>query len=643
MCGIAGFWRAGGMTDEGKLRALVQQMTDTLIARGPDSAGVWVDRETGVALGHRRLAIIDLSPAGHQPMASSNDRYVISYNGEVYNFAALRSELEQIGCTFRSHSDTEVMLAACAEWGVQAATQRFVGMFAFALWDREARELYLVRDRLGIKPLYWYARGGLTMFASELKALRAHPGWEPHVNRAALAAFMRHNYIPAPHSIYADVHKLEPGCMLTIGESGEPRISRYWDALDVAEAGLAARGKCSDEELIEEFQTTMAEAVRARMVADVPLGAFLSGGVDSSAVVALMQGSSMQPVKTFSIGFRESGYDEAQYAKAVAQHLGTDHTELYVDPEHALGVIPALADMYDEPFADSSQIPTFLVSELTRQHVTVSLSGDGGDELFAGYNRYLHAVSLYRNTARLPAGLRQLAARLICTVPQHLWDLAFRAVPGRYRPPQAGHKMHKLAGVLCTSQGAIYRHLVSHWHEPDQLVLGAQEPKGVLWDEQLDQRIPDAVERMQYLDLMTYLPDDILTKVDRASMAVSLEARVPLLDHRLVELSWRLPMHLKMRGGTTKWVLRELLYKHVPKSLIDRPKMGFGVPLEHWLRGPLREWAETLLGRERLEQEGYFDAAPIRARWERHLSGAENWAYPLWNVLMFQAWKERWL
>ena len=642
MCGVAGLWRLPADAGRDELHGVVQHMAESLVHRGPDSGGEWVDAAAGVALGHRRLAIIDLSAAGHQPMVSPDGRMVISYNGEVYNFPQLRAELERDGESFVGGSDTEVILAACRRWGVEGAVRRFVGMFAFALWDAGERRMHLVRDRLGIKPLYWTLRDGLLLFGSELKALRAHPRCPAEVDRNALAAFMRHNYIPAPWSVYRSVHKLRPGHLLTVSADGSTTDSAWWDALDVATRGLASRPALDEREGLEALEESLHEAVRCRMIADVPLGAFLSGGIDSSLVAALMQAHSARPVRTFSIGFREADFNEAHHAKAVASHLGTEHTELYVEPGHAIGIIPRLADWYDEPFADSSQVPTFLVCELTRRHVTVSLSGDGGDELFAGYNRYLYATSLMRAVQPFPVPVREAAARVLMAVPPRLWEAAARVLPRRWRVSQPATKAQKLATLLRQTPQGIYLGLVSHWQEPAQLVRGAEEPRGVLWDDAPSTLFRDPVERMQYLDTVTYLPDDILTKVDRASMAVSLEARVPLLDHRVVELSWRLPAAMKIRGGVSKWALREVLHRHVPRALIDRPKMGFGVPIDHWLRGPLREWAEDLLDPAGIEADGYLHAAPVREKWQAHLSGRQNWQYQLWNVLMFQAWKRRW-
>ena len=525
-------------------------------------------------------------------MLSADGRWVITYNGEIYNADELRPELEARGARFRGHSDTEVLVEAFARWGVEATLPRLIGMFAFAAWDSRERRLYLVRDRLGIKPLYWGWFGQLLLFGSELKALRAHDGWTPEVDRDSLAAYMRHNYVPGPWTIYRNVAKLPPGSVAVFRPGHAPEVTRYWSLEEVIQDGLGHRSAMDETEATDALESLLSDAVRRRMVADVPLGAFLSGGIDSSTVVALMQANASRPVRSFSIGFHEQGYNEATYAKDVAAHLGTDHTELYVEPQHARDVIPRLADMFDEPFADSSQIPTYLVSEMTRRHVTVALSGDGGDELFAGYVRYFQAMKLFPVLERLPAGLRAAMSAMIRALPPPAWSALFGLVPARRRPPQPGDRMHKLAGILTQSPGSYYRYLVSHWPDPDRLVLGGREHRGLLWDPAVAEHVPDPVERMQYLDTATYLPDDILTKVDRASMAVSLEARVPLIDHRVVAFAWTLPPALKVRDGTGKWLLRRVLARHVPDRLIDRPKMGFGVPIDGWLRGPLRDWAE---------------------------------------------------
>ena len=638
MCGIAGFLDPNLVEQGEALAERVTRMAATLYHRGPDDGGIWTDTAAGLAFGHRRLAIVDLSPAGRQPMVSACGRYVIVYNGEVYNAQDIRRDLP--GIPWRGHSDTEVMVEACARWGAEATARRLMGMFAFALWNRVERTLVLVRDRLGIKPLYWGQCGDVFLFASEMKALRAHPDFRAVIDRNALAAFLRHGYVPAPFSIHHGVRKLEPGTLLTLEPGGAPEVLRFWDLRSVAHVGQANRFDLSDQEATAKLEDLLKDAIARRMIADVPLGAFLSGGIDSSTVTALMQALSLRPVKTFSIGFFETEYDEARHARAVARHLGTEHTELYVTPAEACGVIPTLPAMFDEPFADSSQIPTFLVSRLARTRVTVALSGDGGDELFAGYNRYALAQRWWRVADRMPG--RKTVAHILRAVSPTAWNRLFSVLPTRFRPPQAGDKLHKLAGILEGTEGDLYRGLVSHWLQPEAMVPGAREPRGVLWDEEIARLVPDFVERMQLLDTLTYLPDDILTKVDRASMAVSLEVRVPLLDHRLVECAWHLPMRFKRRGTESKWLLRQVLYRYVPRALLERPKMGFGIPLDAWLRGPLREWAENLLSERRLREGGFVDSQPVRQLWQEHLSGRRNWQYILWDVLMFEAWREHW-
>ena len=638
MCGVAGLFDYRARRKPEALAAQGRAMADALLHRGPDGGDVWADAVAGIALGHRRLSIIDLSPAGAQPMVSSCGRFVVSYNGEVYNADALKPELEAAGRKFRGHCDTEVIVEGFAVWGVEATIKRLIGMFALALWDRQERALYLVRDRLGIKPMYWTETDDQLLFGSELKALRAVKDWSPSLDRDAVAAYLRFAYVPGSRGIYQGVRQLAPGTML-VARAGKPvEIHAFWSLDEVAAKGQADRFAGSEDEAAQILDALLSDAVKRRMISDVPLGAFLSGGIDSSTVLALMQKSSNRPVRSFSIGFHEKGFDEAPHAAQVARHLGTDHTELYVAPGHALEVIPRLSKMYDEPFADPSQIPTFLVSEMTRQHVTVALSGDGGDELFAGYTRYFRSEAVRRVLDAVPRSARSFAAAAVKSVAPGTWSAL-----GSWAMPQFGDRVHKLAGALAGTPADFYRLMVTHWDNPDAIVRGGAEPKGLLWDESLIGRVPDPVERMQYLDTLTYLPDDILTKVDRASMAVSLEARVPLLDHRVVEFSWRLKPALKASGGMGKRVLRRVLDRYVPKALIDRPKMGFGVPIDSWLRGPLKEWAEDLLGERRLAAEGVFNPAPIRAKWREHLSGERNWQYPLWTVLMFQAWKARWL
>lgn len=646
MCGITGFWDFSGQISAKHNLDIIEQVLKTLVHRGPNDSGIWLEPQAGLALGHRRLAILDLSPEGHQPMVSADDRYVITFNGEIYNFLDLRQQLKQLGYPFRGHSDTEVMLAAFSEWGLQVAVDRFVGMFAFALWDRQERTLHLGRDRIGEKPLYYGWMGNTFLFGSELKALKAHPEWRGEIDRNALALFMRHNYIPAPYSIYQGIYKLPPGTTLTL-ETANPKLTPtpipYWSAQSVAESGIAHPFSGTDTDAIECLDRLLRDAIRQQMVADVPLGAFLSGGVDSSTVVALMQAQSRQPVKTFTIGFHEDSYNEAKDAKAVAQHLGTDHTELYVTPEEAIATIPKLPALYDEPFADSSQIPTFLVAQLARQYVTVSLSGDGGDELFGGYNRYFWGRRIWQQIGWMPHSLRNTAAHLLTARSPQAWNHTFTRLapflPKALKQRLPGDKLHKLAEVLgVESPEAMYLMLVSLWKNPASLVIGASEPMTALTNPQLRANLPDFSQQMMYLDTITYLPGDILTKVDRATMGVSLEARVPFLDHRVVELAWQIPLAMKIRNGQGKWLLRQVLYKYVPPNLIERPKMGFGVPIDSWLRGSLRDWAEDLLSETRLRREGFFDPQPIRQKWAEHLSGDRNWQYYLWNVLMFQAW-----
>ncbi len=657
MCGITGFWQPDGCShDEGA--AVGRAMADALATRGPDDVGVWVDDTAGVALAHRRLSVLDLSPAGHQPMVSPSGRYVIAYNGEIYNHLELRAELDKIGAgetapfRWRGHADTETLLAAFDVWGIEATLKKAVGMFAFALWDRRTRTLTLARDRMGEKPLYYGWVKGALVFGSELKALRAFPGFDQAIDRGALALFLRHNYVPAPWSIYENIWKLPQASFVQFAchpdtakpqAAGRGDVRTYWSLPTVAEQGQINPWAGSEQEAREELERLLRQSIRGQMLADVPLGAFLSGGIDSSTVVALMQAMSDRPVKTFTVGFHEARYNEATHAKAVAQHLGTDHTELYVTPVEAQAVIPRLPHLYDEPFADSSQIPTFLVAQLARRHVTVALSGDGGDELFGGYNRYFWASRIWRWLGPTPHTLRKGLAYGLTRLSPSAWNKVFSAVafllPARLRYGNLGDKLHKLAGLLqAASAEDVYYFLVSQWKHPERLVFGSSEPATVLTERQQWPRLKDFESRMMYLDQRSYLPDDILVKVDRAAMGVSLETRVPLLDHRLVEFAWRVPPAMKIRAGQGKWLLRQVLYRYVPRDLVERPKMGFGVPIDAWLRGPLREWAEDLLAEDRLRREGYLDSSPIRKKWQEHLSGHRNWVYPLWTVLMFQAW-----
>jgi len=644
MCGFAGFLGAFAGSSSSEWPEVLRRTGRAIAHRGPDDAGIWTDAGANVGLAHQRLSIVDLSVAGHQPMVSASRRYVIVFNGEIYNHLDLRELLGNAEWDWRGHSDTETLLAGFDVWGIAGTVERAIGMFAFAVWDNASRKLTLCRDRLGEKPLYYGWQGDTFLFGSELKALKAHPAFRAEIDRNALALLMRHSSIPSPYSIYQGIHKLLPGTLLTVSlqdRNAPPR--RYWDARQVVADGLAHPFMGSPDEAVDALDILLRDAVAKQMIADVPLGAFLSGGVDSSTVVALMQAQSSRPVKTFTIGSHDQGFDEAVHARAVARHLGTDHTELYVTPQRALDLIPGLPTLYDEPFADPSQIPTFLVSQMTRQHVTVSLSGDGGDELFGGYNRYVLARQLWSKFSRLPRGGRVALGRMIVAISPQGWNRLLgplqSLLPIGLAQANIGDKLHKGADVMAARTPAdLYRMLVSHWLDPAALVLGATEPATVLTETDLQPQTDDFVHHMMALDLLTYLSDDILTKVDRAAMGVSLEARVPLLDHRVVEFAWSLPLDYKLRNGVGKWPLRQLLYRYVPKELIERPKMGFGVPIDSWLRGPLREWAEDLLDKSRLRQEGYFDPAPIRGKWDEHVSGKRNWQYHLWDVLMFQAW-----
>lgn len=641
MCGIVGVLSSGRI-QETDLRG----MALTLRHRGPDDSGIWSDPEAGIGVGHARLSILDLSVAGHQPMRSASGRYLITLNGEIYNHLALRADLARTGSapTWSGHSDTETLLAGFDVWGVEATVLRSVGMFAFAVWDRENRELTLVRDRLGEKPLYYGWQGDVFLFGSELKALRTHPSFRGEIDRDALTLFMRHGYISAPYSIYRGIQKQLPGTLLKVSLANRVvRASAYWDVRGAVDSGISDQFRGSPDEAVTELRERLREAVRQQMVADVPLGAFLSGGVDSSTIVALMQEASSRPVRTFTIGFPEASYNEAKHAKAVATHLGTDHTELYVAPEQVLDVIPQLPTLFCEPFADSSQIPTSLVSKLARGRVTVSLSGDGGDELFSGYPRYELCERLWRKFTRVPAGLRGGIAQVLGCLPLERFNRLLAPVetilPVGYSPGRAGDKLLKGAELLgARTPVELYRRLVSLWPTPSRIVIGGSEPPTV-WSEANQRPLTDnIVHEMMAMDLRTYLPDDILVKVDRAAMGVGLETRVPLLDHRVVEFAWRLPVDYCWRDGATKWPLRQVLYKYVPRNLIDRPKMGFRLPIAVWLRGPLREWAEALLCPARLRQEGFFRPEPIAQKWAEHLSGRRNWQDALWAILMFQAW-----
>jgi asparagine synthase (glutamine-hydrolysing) len=648
MCGLVGWLGGGAVAQQGEQG--LRRMADRIAERGPDGAGYWVDAARQVGLGHRRLAVVDLSPAGHQPMHGAAGRFVLAFNGEIYNHLALRAELAASAAgapAWRGHSDTETLLAGFEVWGIEATLERCIGMFAFAAWDCERAQLTLGRDRLGEKPLYygWQGEGEqpVLLFGSDLKALRAHPAFAAAVDRDALRLLMRLGYVPAPHSIYEGIAKLAPGCLVTLSlQQREAAPRPYWSGLAAARDGVATPFAGSDSEAVDTLERLLTDAVGQQMVADVPLGAFLSGGIDSSTVVALMQAQSARPVKTFSIGFREQSHDEAEHARSVARHLGTEHTELYVSADEALDAIGELGTIYGEPLADDSQIPTWLVARMARQRVTVALSGDGGDELFCGYGSYHLAGRLWQRMARVPLPLRQAGAAAIGALSPERWSALARLLPGQRGGVNVGDKLHKGARLLTSaSADALYHDLVSHWHEPGTVVIGGSEPSTLFDGSSAQLNGLDALQRRMAIDLLTYLPDDILAKVDRASMHASLETRVPLLDHRVVEFAWRLPQSLKVRDGQTKWVLRQVLYRHVPRAMVDRPKMGFSVPIADWLRGPLRGWAETLLAPARLAREGYFHPAPIAQAWQEHLSGKRNWQRQLWIVLMFQVWLEQ--
>lgn len=641
MCGIAGVASCERAIHSSKL----DRMRDTLSHRGPDGAGSWISSDGRVGLSHRRLSILDPSAAGVQPMHSNSGRYSISFNGEIYNFADLRKELEAAGMSFIGHSDTEIILGACERWGVVDALPRLAGMFAFAIWDAQESTLYLARDRVGIKPFYYSHQDGEFSFASELRSLVNWRGSLPPISKCGLNEYLRLGYVPCPLSIFEGIWKLPPGTYMTwrAGKLSEPRF--FWTYLDAVSRGRA----CSftdEHSALTELERVLRVSVARHMVSDVPLGAFLSGGIDSSIVVALMQAQSIRPIQTFSIGFSAAAYNEAKYAARVAAYLGTEHTELYITDADARRIIPYLPDAYDEPFADVSQIPTILVSQLARSQVTVALSGDGGDELFAGYNRYIFVSSFWRKLQRLPLGLRRMAAACLRYPSVAHWDAFFKAagllIPQSLQPNLLGQKMHKIGAILPSdSLLALHSRLVAQWAIPQAALNPEWRGGEALWKEML-QEDPSLTPPMQQAvwDAQTYMVDDILTKVDRASMRFGLEARVPLLDHTVVETAWRVPEVMKLRDGQGKWLLKQLLYRYVPQSLVDRPKMGFGVPIEAWLREGVRDWAETYLDEKRLRSEGYLDADVIRQAWLHHQNGSSESGGPLWTILMFQQWLE---
>lgn len=653
MCGITGFIEAAA---ERINPSIIEAMTNAIRHRGPNDYGTWYYSKCGLAFGHRRLSVLDLSPAGHQPMHSKSKRYVTIFNGELYNYQTVAGRLRGLGHSFRGHSDTEVLLAAVEEWGVTGAIKQFEGMFAIALWDNVDRKLFLIRDRIGKKPLYYGWSGGCFMFGSELKALTVHPKFTAEVDRGALGLFMQLGYIPTPWSIFTGFYKMVPGTVLTLDQrhfTGAPASfspfpdqssalspKRFWDLRQLAADGGADPFTGDESSAASQLEDLLRSSVEIRMLADVPLGAFLSGGIDSSTVVALMQTQSEKPVKTFSIGFHEENFNEAGYASNVASHLGTQHTELFVTSRDALNVIPDLPEMFDEPFSDSSQIPTFLVSKMAREHVTVALTGDGADELFGGYDRYSWARDNWRRLQFLPNPMRQLVSKFITSVSPAYFVRFFEPLEQLVgRPVNIGHKFLTLSKILGSqNEGDFYLRLMSLWESPSALVKGITERRTVF--DEYSALVPNdnCEPRMMLADLLSYLPDDIMVKVDRSSMAVSLETRAPFLDHRVVEFSLRLPQHFKSYGGETKRIVRKILSRYLPASIFERPKMGFALPIGQWLRTDLREWAEGLLNEELIESQGFLSAAPIRRRWIEHLSGHHNWEHSLWSVLSFQSW-----
>ena len=650
MCGICGFIELSPVARKyGGSVYVIKNMLKKLDHRGPDDSGVWADNTLGIVLGHSRLSVVDLSVHGKQPMESKNHRYILSFNGEIYNYAVLKKELQMNSYIhWDGHSDTEVLLEAIAQWGVEKTLTKLNGMFAFALWDRSERVLCLARDRIGEKPLYYGWQGDTFLFASQINALRVHPGFEGNINRDILPAYLRFSYIPTPYSIYENIKKLSSGSFVKFDLKNTnkdifPEPVQYWSLESVVKDGLENQFIGSDEEAVSGLEKCLEKSITAQMIADVPVGAFLSGGIDSSLVVALMQKVSSTPVHTFTIGFDEAGYNEANYAKMVAQQLGTDHTELYVSHDKALSVIPGLPTLYDEPFADSSQIPMFIVSEMARQYVTVCLSGDGGDELFAGYNRYFMSNKIWGKNQLLPIWLRKAISGMIMSVHPSVLDRMINILgnfaPDELRYGRAGDKLHKAASILpLNTQDDVYQSLISHWDVSDNIVLNAHNLN--ISKNKPPHQFDEFVHYMMYFDTLNYLPDDILVKVDRAAMGVSLETRLPLLDHDVIKYAWALPLNFKIRNGEGKWLVKKLLSKFISKELINRPKMGFGVPIDSWLRGPLRGWAEDLLDPLRLEREGFFNPEPVRKKWDEHLSEKKNWQYHLWSILVFQQWYE---
>jgi asparagine synthase (glutamine-hydrolysing) len=649
MCGINGFYSKS----LSNFNDVIVKMNSAISHRGPDTNGTWSDKNSGIVLGHQRLSIIDVSSSGNQPMQSSSGRYILTYNGEIYNYLKIRKELEMNNANIKwiGNSDTEILLESIDFWGIEPTLQKIQGMYAFGIWDQKMRRLILARDRIGEKPLYygWQGEGNnkVFLFGSELKALKVHPEFNGQINRDAIALQLRHNCIPAPYTIYKDIYKLLPGNYLELKHTDLKKEllnypKKYWSLTSSLMYGNKNQLKFSEDEIQKDLEENLKISVKKQMISDVPIGAFLSGGVDSSTIVALMQSQSNQPVKTFTVGFNENEYNEAKFAKKIAKHLGTNHTELYVSPKTAMEVIPKISTIYDEPFSDSSQIPTFLVSQLTKQHVKVAISGDGGDELFCGYNRYKMSEKFSSLFRFMPFNLRKTIASTIQSISPHNLNKISKFIPILDQQTNFGDKIHKGADVLNTKNFSnIYYTLCSHWKDPTKIVLNSKEPGTLLTKFKPNLNYLDTQEQMMALDFLTYLPDDILVKLDRAAMASSLETRVPFLDHNLIEYVFKIPHSLKFRNGHGKWILKKILNQYVPKNLTARPKMGFEIPLGSWLRGPLRDWAENLLNEKRLNQENFFNTKLVRDKWLEHLNGKKNWHHHLWDILMFQAWLEK--
>jgi len=639
MCGIAGFLDHSRELSGHNMQSITKSMVETLKHRGPDHQGIWIDEECGLALGHQRLSIIDLSEAGNQPMISRDSRYVISYNGEIYNASEMGNELKKTGIKFKGHADTEVLIEAFSHWGIRDTLKKLIGMFAFALWDRKKKELTLCRDRIGIKPLYWAEFGDSILFASEIKALKKHPGWDGQINHESVSNFFLYNYIPGPKTIFKKIRKLQPGTILTVSPHKIPSIEKYWSLEEVVRSSKRENLAITKKEAEEELEKLLNDSVSKRLVSDVPLGVLLSGGVDSSLVASLAQKNSERTIKTFTVGFSEDTHNEAPYSKKIAEHLQTDHNELYVNPKDVIAITPLLSSVYDEPFADSSQIPTLLISQFAKKEVTVSLSGDGGDEVFLGYNRHYWANFIWKIFGKIHKTPRKVISKIILLIPPIAWESFFRLFPKRVRPSQIGDKLHKVGKTIDSNNAdEIYEKLISVCDVKDLPIKTTESITRNPMQDEISDLLPNFIERMSYKDTMTYLPDDILTKVDRASMSTSLENRVPLLDHRIMEFVWKLPLSIRMEHGKRKILLKKILSKSIPRKLINRPKAGFGVPLDSWLRGPLKEWAEGLIDENSLQHDEFLDSQKIQTLWKQHQSKRYNHQNQLWAVLMFRSW-----